>query len=165
MERPALRWLFVALYVNAVFWSIPWVRPASNALRQAGARWVFGAAGIVFAAAVVGVALRHAHWTAVAGAMLVYAALVAYLQGIPDEVVHLAEYGGLGLIVRWALGTAPGAAKSGVAIVLTAALGFLDEWTQGVTPGRYFDWRDVIVNTVAAAVPVVLLVGKKEEDK
>ena len=163
MERPALRWLFVAVYVNAVFWSIPYVRPASNALRQAGARWVFGAAGIVFAAAVIGMALRRAHWTGLAAATVVYAALVAYLRGIPDEVVHLAEYGGLGLLVRFALDTSPGAAKSAVAIVLTAALGFLDEWTQGATPGRFFDWRDVAVNTVAAAVPVLLLAAKKEE--
>ena len=118
---------------------------------------MFGAAGIVFAATVVGVALRRAHWTGLAAATVVYAALVAYLRGLPDEVVHLAEYGGLGLLVRFALDTAPGAAKSAVAIVLTAALGFLDEWTQGATPGRFFDWRDVVVNTVAAAVPVLLL--------
>ena len=156
----ALRLLAVSLYANAIFWSIPWVRPAANALRQGGApRWVIGAAGVVFAVAIVAWALRRARPAAVVAASAVYGALVFYLRAIPDEVVHIAEYGGLGLVLAWAFG-----GKSPVAAIVTASvIGLLDEWTQGATPGRYFDWRDVVVNTIAAAVPVVILRQAQDE--
>jgi VanZ like protein len=162
-RRLALRLLLLALYLDALFSTIPVVRPWSDALVRAGApSWLLAAVGVGFAAVVLGMALRRRGALPVALAAALYAVIVAYLRAIPNEIVHLAEYGGLGLLVRWVVALRAGPAASRLAIALTAAIGFLDEWTQGATPGRFFDWHDVIVNAASGAVPIALLAPREE---
>ena len=125
----------------------------STWLIQAGAgRWAVGGLGVVFAVAMLGWAVRGGIGSASSTALgaVGYASMVWWLSTMPIEVVHLAEYGGLALVARWALGTV------WPAIALTFVIGLADEWTQGVTPGRFFDWRDVWANLAAGALPIWL---------
>lgn len=155
--RPALRALVVAVYVDAVLWSIPAVRPISEAVVRAGySRWLIGSAGLAFAAGAIVYGWRRLRARAAAAAALAYGALIAYLSAAPDEVVHIAEYGVLSLLAWWMLAPAAGRGAPWAALALTSLVGFVDECTQGATPGRYFDWRDVAVNSIAAAVPIWL---------
>ena len=80
--------------------------------------------------------------------VLAYLVALWYLNAIPDEIVHLLEYGILAGLLRRAL---PGA---GAAIGVAGLIGGLDEITQGVTAGRVFDVRDIGINVVAAALAV-----------
>lgn len=154
---PGVRVLVVAVYVDAILWSIPFVRPISEAIVHAGyPRWLIGSAGVAFATAVVAYAWRRLRPWAIAVAALLYGALVAYLRAVPDQVVHIAQYGGLSLLAWWMLVPVAGRRGPWAALALTSLVGFVDEWTQGVTPGRFFDWRDVAVNAIAAAVPIWL---------
>ncbi len=163
----ASRWLVVALYVNALLWSIPWVRPIARAISQAGySRWTLGGLGVVFALAALAGAVvwarrsgRSAGRSAAslslsAGA---YAALVWYLSPIPEEVVHIAEYGVLGMLFSRAFDGVAGSSARWLSVVATGAVGIVDELTQGVTPGRVCDPRDVVVNLLSGAIPLWLL--------
>jgi len=155
--RLAVRVLATSIYVNAVLWSVPFVRPMSEAIVRAGApRWLLGSAGVVFAAAVVGWAWYRLRPPLAGAATVIYGALVAYLRVVPNEIIHLAEYGVLSLLTWWTLAPIAGRRAPWTALALTSLVGLLDEWTQGATPGRFFDWRDVAVNAVAAAVPIGL---------
>lgn len=153
-----MRVLVVSIYVNAILWSIPFVRSMSEAIVLAGCpRWLLGSMGVAFAAAVVACAwYERRSSAAVASAAAVYGALVAYLRAIPNEIVHLGEYGVLSLLAWWMLAPVAGRRGPWAALGLAFFVGFVDECTQGATPGRFFDWRDVAVNAIAAAVPIWL---------
>jgi hypothetical protein len=153
-----VRVLVASVYVNAVLWSVPFVRPMSEAIvRAGGPRWLVGSAGVAFAAAVVGWSWHRLRSPfVVVAATAAYGAVVAYLRAVPNEIVHLAEYGVLSLLAWWTLAPIAGRRAPWAALALASLVGLLDEWTQGATAGRYFDWRDVAVNAVAAALPIGL---------
>lgn len=152
-----MRVLAVSIYVEAILWSVPFVRPMSDAIVLAGCpRWLIGSAGLAFAAAVVAWAWYRLRSWVVASAAVVYGAVVAYLRAVPNEIIHLAEYGALSLLAWWMLAPFAGRRAPWAALALTSLVGLIDEWTQGATPGRFFDWRDVAVNAVAAALPIGL---------
>ncbi len=163
----SFRWLVVALYVNALLWSIPWVRPMTRAISQAGySRWTLGGLGVVFALAALAVAFV---WARRSGQSLgrstaslslfagAYAGLLWYLSPIPEEVVHVAEYGVLGMLFSRAFGDGAGSSTRWLSVVATGVVGIVDELTQGVTPGRVCDPRDMFVNVLAGAIPLWLL--------
>lgn len=94
--------------------------------------------------------------------------IVASRMTIVQERLHLAEYGALALLFRAALAArrargegapAPGLAVDGLALLLAAAAGLLDELIQGVLPNRQYDLRDVGFNALAAAMAVVAARG------
>lgn len=75
------------------------------------------------------------------------------LRDIPEEAIHLAEYGLLGLLVYRALTHR----IRDYGIYLAAALvvgmiGIIDEYIQWLTPSRYFDLRDIRTNFAAGAL-------------
>ncbi|MGH7818995.1 MAG: VanZ family protein, partial [Candidatus Binatia bacterium] len=170
--RRVLRWLLLAAYVGLIFSTIPYVRAWSAALLGAGwGRWWIGGAGIAFGAAatvVAAVAVRRRggavrrRVVVPIGCALAYGTLVWYLSAVPDEVVHVAEYGLLAILFWWALeaGERPRAAW---AVALTGLVGLADELVQGATPGRFFDWRDVAGNLVAGALPVWLVTAVRRD--
>lgn len=163
------RWLVVTLYVNALLWSIPLQRSWSEALLRADAgRWWLGGLGVVFGVAVIAGALvlgrasrgaAPGRAAAPVAAAFAYVALVWYLSPVPDEVVHLAEYGALGLLLWWALRPEARRSAAWMAVAAAGGVGLVDEWVQHATPGRVFDWRDVVANIASALLPVWLLSG------
>lgn len=166
-RKEILPWIAVALYVNAVLWSIPYVRPLSRALRSGGVpNWFLGGASVVFAASALlsgfAKARRRGRATKrrIASLLLatgLYAGLIGYLSPIPDEVVHVAEYGVLGLLYGWALGDGAGAWSPWLAVLATGVTGVMDEITQGVTPGRVCDPRDMLTNVVSGGLAIWML--------
>jgi hypothetical protein len=149
------RWLVLALYVNAILWSIPVVRPLSRVLQHAGwSRWALGGFGVLFAVSALGVALARRRYAALFFCAAAYGALLWYLSPIPDEVVHVAEYGALGVLFSWAM---EGGRSPWLVVAATGVVGVLDEITQGATPGRFYDRRDIVVNLIAGAIPLWLV--------
>lgn len=164
-------WGLVATYVVLLFGVQPWLGFLVDALRarwgEAGFATAISVVAAVVAVAVALFALRIARAATrielavmVLGGLL-YAAGVALLE-IPQERLHYAEYGLLSALVFAGLQGEhrERAGRTAVAaIVLAAALGWLDEALQGALwERRYFDWRDVELNLRAAALGVLLAV-------
>jgi len=73
----------------------------------------------------------------------------------PDKVLHLAEYGILGLALGYALGASPPAALAAVA--LGTAWGGLDEWHQTLVAGRSASILDWLADLAGLVLGVALL--------
>ncbi len=88
-----------------------------------------------------------------------YAGLALAME-VPQERLHLVEYGALALLGRAAIAEsvavrALGGRVSSVdvwALGAVTAIGWLDEAIQGILPNRIYDLRDVAFNGLAAAL-------------
>ena len=76
---------------------------------------------------------------------------------VPEEKVHLLEYGILAVLIYRALrcDCSPWVALAW-AQMLTSLLGFGDEGIQYFLPNRYFEWKDVGLNAVSAVLALLL---------
>jgi hypothetical protein len=83
----------------------------------------------------------------------VYIVCAYRLCKVADEAVHFVEYGVLGLLCFRAFGHRH---RNGLvyvcALVLCVIVGTVDEVLQWLTPGRYFDFRDVRINGIGSAL-------------
>ena len=99
--------------------------------------------------------------------VLAYVALIFTLSAQPhlrsplkfemsDKVIHVGEYGLLGLLLVRALGTLPrlrGALLAGlVTVAIGAGIGASDELFQSTVPGRDSDVFDLIADTVGLSL-------------
>lgn len=163
-------WAGVALYVGVLFGVQPWLGLAVDAAKsrfgeRAFAATVTAVAAIGAAALLAGAVplLRRAtrgELAMVVAAVLLYAAGVAALP-IPQERLHYLEYGALSAVIYVGLGARRDKDRRDgraalLAVLATAALGWLDEILQGALwERRYFDWRDVELNARAAVLGVL----------
>lgn len=94
---------------------------------------------------------------AAAGGMYTY--IVTAFAPTPSDRIHLIEYSLLAATIYYALKID---IKTKSAYVLawfaTTAIGFVDEVIQYYLPSRAFDLNDLMINTLAAAV-ALLIVG------
>jgi len=114
------------------------------------------------ATAVVTVALMLTRFRIVDSAAYFLMAAAALVVGyfivgleVPQERIHFIQYGLLVVAVMWTLEATNLQSRGAIfliGILITAAVGLGDELIQGVVPGRYFDWRDVGFNGLAATV-------------
>jgi len=159
-------WIAAAACLLLIWASIYPARAIVDFLR--GRNLLRATVAIVFLAAGCGLAaflLRaRPRWREIAALVfggLAYAVVLAIMNQ-PEERLHFLEYGALAGFTeaalrarRAALGGPLGVLPSLLAILLTAALGWLDEIIQYFVPVRVYDWRDVGFNAAAGA----LLVG------
>ena len=86
------------------------------------------------------------------------------LEEVPlrDKGVHFVEYGALGFFMAHAIATTwPGRGLAGivVSVLMTVALGLLDELHQAFVPGRSSDVADLLADSAGALVAVLLYAG------
>ncbi|MCU0303955.1 MAG: VanZ family protein [Thermoanaerobaculales bacterium] len=157
------QWLAVAVWVAVIYTAIPFVRVLRDAAR---ARWDLGSVSLVvaalLAASAVGgaICLRRSGTGLRPGALgwlaLVTLALVLWAYGlrrVPEESVHLVEYGALAVLLHRALRSSiPDPAVFAAAAIVGAMVGTVDEAIQWVVPSRTWDWRDVAINAGAGAL-------------
>lgn len=134
---------------------------ARNLLRLSIAALFLAAGG----ATAVLLAQRRARWRTwlVLGAAAALYALLALAMEVPQERLHLVEYGGLALLVRAALAESVARREIGRRVSsvdvwtagLVTAFGWLDEAVQGILPNRQYDLRDVAFNAGAAVLALV----------
>ena len=102
--------------------------------------------------------------TAIAGLYL----LLFYWTAMPEERLHLLEYGLLAGLIYAALAERQRNAAAGAlrgpsrlpawgAIIATALCGWVDEGIQFLLPDRYYDLRDIALNAVAGVLAVLAL--------
>lgn len=160
-------WLAVAMTVGLLLAALYPMQFVLDALRARSLlRLTIAALFLLCAAAVLG-ALARARapllaWMVVALAGVVYAALALAME-VPQERLHLVEYGALALLLRSAI--AESVARRPVAdrvsnvdvwaLAAATAIGWLDEGVQGILPNRIYDLRDVAFNALAAALALL----------
>jgi VanZ family protein len=167
--RERFWWRAAAAYLVALYLSLYPIQFAMDFLRahdllRASLAASFTTLGVL----VVIVVARHRagplEWLALAAIAAVYVAQMSRM-GIVQERFHLAEYGGLALILHAALRARFSRPERSVAWlrtaaavgawVLASAAGWLDELIQAVLPNRRYDLRDVGFNALAAALALV----------
>lgn len=129
-------------------------------------RFTIAALFLLCAGAVIGGLLRRRApllaWLVVALAGALYAAIALAME-VPQERLHLVEYGFLALLLRAAIAVSVAARPDGRrvsnvdvwALGAATAVGWIDEAVQGILPNRIYDLRDVAFNALAAALALV----------
>ena len=160
-RRERALWLAVVTVVVAIWASLGFAGSLARRLGPTG--WLAPAFGLCFLL-VIAVIAGHALATrppvrqlwATVGIVAAYAMVLVRLGVV--ERTHLFEYGLVAVLVHAALlerGPDRGVRWPGLtAVVVAAALGWVDEGIQGLLPNRVYDLRDVGFNALAAAMAV-----------
>jgi hypothetical protein len=167
-------WIMAGSCLLLIYSSLYIARPVTEWLREANLlRLAVGAAFLV-AAAWVGLALLRKRpgwrvWMALAGISLGYVLLLSRFE-LPEERLHFLEYGIVGGLVYMALlerqraasvksaepwGNRTGLWPAVVAVLITGAVGWIDEGIQEILPNRFYDLRDVAMNAAGGALAVL----------
>jgi hypothetical protein len=161
-------WAWVGLCILAIFLIVPLARTIQAFVSTHGGRSLFGyavlaAVGIAFIAIVTSLVVRlgirspgRLTWlTAVAG---LYVYFTLKLWRAPEEAVHFLEYGLLGFLLFRALSCSiRDKSVYLAAFFIGSTVGIADEIMQWITPGRFWDFRDVGLNALAAGLFQVVL--------
>jgi hypothetical protein len=175
-ERPPrtsefLSWTYVVVWSGAIFATVPFVREAVDYVQGqwGGEAFTYGVTGIValVSAAAVALLLKRRRKSVAGYAWLLgIAGLVVYLSfefkvGSPVEAVHFVQYGILSLLLYRAFShRVRDYSIYAAAAVAGTIVGMIDETVQWLTPGRYFQVRDIWLNfTAVALVQVALAAG------
>jgi len=162
------RWLGLGAYAALLYGLLPFGPAIGRAVQATTAgRLVLGrGAGWIVALGAIAIVVRLRRRAAPAGAWalavlvgLGYALALGWLRAVRLERVHLPEYGIAAWLAWRALVPSMGDRWPAyvAAWVLAAAIGWGDELVQGMTPGRYYDVRDIGANALGAGLGVMAL--------
>ena len=102
--------------------------------------------------------LSHSNLLWIVGVAVVFVWWTLSLRRSPEETVHFLEYGVLAILLHRALRPTMGTDLVFITAVLMGALiGTVDEIIQWVSPSRFWDWRDLLLNGGAGALAQVIL--------
>lgn len=164
-------WGLAALWLLLIYSTLSLVRAPITYLRDQNLLRLAVALVFLLAATVVLVVLvrrrpGRREWAVLGGFLVLYLAAMAVLE-LPEERLHLLEYGVFAGLVYSALlerrfpgdSAVPPAGSEGLrlalaAVLVTLAAGWIDEGIQGVLPERYYDNRDVFLNGLAGLLAV-----------
>ncbi len=169
-EGPVRSWLLLGAWIMVIFFAIPWAR---QILRFIDAhwgvsmlRWVALVIIVVSALLALWSVFRNLHrlpWDRLfwlLGLVGVFAYLALEKMKTPSEALHFVEYGLLGLLAFRALSHHLRDRLIYPCVLMVCLLiGTSDEIVQWLTPGRYWDVRDIFHNGVAALLAQVALAG------
>ena len=95
----------------------------------------------------------------------IYMYFVAHIR-IPIEKIHFIEYGFLSFLIFRALKVdMPAYVAYIAALVLTGAFGWIEEGLQSLIPGRYYDHRDIIFNSIGGLLGILVVYCIRREIK
>jgi hypothetical protein len=162
------RWLALGAYAALLYGLLPYGPAIGRTVQASDAgRWMLGGGAVwLVLAGVVAAAVRLRRraapptaWTLAALAVLGYALALLWLRAIRLERVHLPEYGIAAGLAWWALVPRFGDRWPAYALaaLVAALVGWGDELVQAVTPGRYYDLRDVAANALGAVLGALVI--------
>ena len=162
-------WVFVIVYVLFIYSTLYVMRDILNFLKITLGKGfdalVYGIFGLLFFVG-IGFLLRSsqgAAWVHIKRAtwyivFFVIIGVIAIHLKIPEERIHLVEYGILSFFVYRALRfDFSGFILFFLTFVTVSGFGFFDEVIQGILPNRYFGWRDVLLNAIGGIMGIALI--------
>jgi len=160
-ESETRSWCYVAVGVLAIYCTIPVARPLREVVgEQIGLEFFlyFTIALTVAAGVLAFLNLRKRKLPVNAYVWLfgIVAAFIAYiyhLREIPEEAIHVVEYGVIGILIYRALvHRVRDFTIYLIATWVVGMVGVVDEYIQWVAPSRYFDLRDIAINFLAGGM-------------
>mgnify|MGYP001179147475 CR=1 FL=1 len=164
--RERLSWLLAAAWTLIIYATIPLARTIQEYVSAHWGRLLFrdvvfsfvvlaaGGGALVVVRSVRSRSWSQYVWLAAVAAGYVFGTL--QLWGSPEEALHFIEYGVLALLLFHAFSYRMRDPLIYVAAALAGAiLGSFDEIIQWLTPRRFFDFRDIGLNTTAGVLMVV----------
>lgn len=158
-----LAWFWVALCAVAIFLVVPLARAIQNFVAERWGRSLFGyfvltATAIAFVSLLYVLIFRlkirspsQYIWLSLVAGLYIYFTLKLWRS--PEEAVHFLEYGLLGYFLFRALSySIKDKSIYLVGFLLGALVGIIDEVLQWMVPNRYWDFRDVGLNALAAGL-------------
>lgn len=157
-------WACVAVVMAAIYSTLGLARSMADALAGTGVGeglFVVGCFGVLGVLVTRGLTARPSGAEMIVALGIATAYLLVFARmAVPTERSHLIEYGIVAVLILEALmeraaqgRTVP--VPAGLAVVVTALLGTLDECIQLLVPGRIFDQVDILFNVLAAVMAVV----------
>ena len=159
-------WSLVILYLVGIYTSAYFVQFVMTALRDRGLlRLSLGIGSALLA--VLSVAYlarsrpRRSEWLLILLALLIYGWLALRMRAIPQEGLHLIQYGLLGGLFLVAFEARKRTTGRGspmlAAMVCTGLAGWVDEGVQAILPNRTYDLRDVRLNALSGLLFLTLV--------
>ncbi len=171
MSRPSASsrpfWIAAASLSVLILATVPVARPIQNYLSAHFSDRIFY--GFTAAFVLIGIEilrrilrsppdLRRRRLTGFVIVAALYAWRIAQLS-VQVERFHLLEYGALAVLTAFgAMRMRAGWASFGFGVASGFAIGLIDEFFQWNWPGRYGEWRDVIINAEGSALALIALV-------
>jgi VanZ family protein len=162
-------WILVGIYVAIIYTTLSWM-PTLVDLAGWGFRYRLGFIVSMFLILILGRYVfylffekkvrRLSSWFLIFSVMAAYGYLLNFLW-IPQERLHLFEYGFLAFLVYKAL-------KSDVrdgriylyTSILVASFGCVDELIQFFLPNRYYDIKDILINAASGVMGALMLYAR-----
>lgn len=155
--------LAAALWIGMIYATVPFVRAVREAFV---ARWpaeliAYAVIAVVLGSTVTAIFILRRRQSHIGGTDLLWlvgvaAAIVIWthnLMGQPEEAVHFVEYGVLGvLLYRVFKDRVPDPTVFLAATLAGLLVGTVDEIIQWLVPGRFWDFRDIVLNGGAVAL-------------
>lgn len=167
-NRERRLWIFMFVVVVGIYSTLATSNRLAGVLREHGLLDISFAVGALLVGLTV-IAHSLKSRPNMAGIVIALGVAAAYLlvfvrMANPAERTHLIEYGVVSILAYEALAER---ARNGrqvpvpalLAIILTSAIGVLDECVQAILPNRVFDPRDILFNALAAIMAILSTVA------
>ncbi len=165
-ESESRSWAYVAVGVLVIYMTIPLARGLRNFVGQylGSEVFVYAVVLLVLLAAITAARnLRRRRLPISAYIILIlifllYILLVFELRDIPEEALHVVEYGVLGLLVfRALLHRVRDFSIYIIACLVVGMIGIIDEFIQWIVPSRYYDLNDIKLNFIAGLLSQITI--------
>ncbi|MCK4881526.1 MAG: VanZ family protein [Candidatus Omnitrophica bacterium] len=162
-SRRIRRWILAGAWTGLIYSTLYIVRPICEFLKQYAGFSFFVNAGIVFfGISIVLVFVKTKRIRRRLTYALLFLVIAVYSLGmtwlsIPEERLHFVEYGVLAFLIYRALILDLRAGQSFLAaFAITSLIGLGDEGIQYLLPNRYYQFKDVCLNSASAALGLAL---------
>jgi hypothetical protein len=156
-KKIPLIWVFIALYILAIYLTLPVMRPVLN--------YLYSSVGIETLSIIVSVILLFTSAAllfsfrkkGIKSFLLVLVPICVtliftYTLERPEERVHFLEYGVLGFFVFRAMGKEQKFKQIALSLVFVVLVGGIDEFIQLLLPNRVGEIKDVMMNAAGGAL-------------
>lgn len=158
------RWFLAGLWVILIYGTLSIVRPLTEFAKQYSLfPVVINAVIVIILIGAVALFLKKNPIRQALTYVLLLSVLAAYLFGliiisIPEERLHFVEYGVLAFLVYRAL-ILDVSKRLGylLAFIITTLIGLGDEGIQYLLPNRYYQFKDVCLNSISAALGLIFV--------
>lgn len=165
-------WGTVVIWVSIIYGSVYVARPICDFLMKKNSLTILVNSILLFSLAGLGIIIiQKIRIRKPSSYMLLGLVCLSYLFGfkiltIPAEKIHFFEYGVLAFLIFRAVSFDwPPLKAYAAAVFLTTLLGWGDEGLQAITPGRYYQFQDVMLNSVSGGLGLLLTFVAQREQK